>query len=108
MQWRVIFRIIEFSAGSKSDLSRTIGGNEWFVYVFDVGPMFFAIATYHFYHPGRVLRGPDSEYPKMSKEEKAMKKQQKREAKDEKGRQNNGSDLSAEANSMSITFKREC
>jgi hypothetical protein len=53
--------------------------------------MFLALISYHIYHPGRALVGPDSEYPKLSKEEKdsgkeekAAKKEEKRRAKGEK------------------------
>jgi hypothetical protein len=47
--------------------------------------MFLALVTYHLYHPGKVLTGPDSE-PGLTKEEKALKKQHNVEAKKEKRR----------------------
>ncbi|KAK9365329.1 RTA1 like protein-domain-containing protein [Lipomyces kononenkoae] len=70
--WRIIFRIIEFAAGVHSTLNSTLDDNEWFVYVFDIGPMFFALVLYHFYHPGHVLQGPDADYPTRA-QKKAMK-----------------------------------
>jgi hypothetical protein len=48
--------------------------------------MFLALLMYHIYHPGKVLTGPDAEYPRVTKEEKAIKKQQKREDKEGKKR----------------------
>lgn len=43
--------------------------------------MFLALLVFHFYHPGKVLVGPDSEYSKVSKEEKAEMKRVRREEK---------------------------
>jgi hypothetical protein len=48
--------------------------------------MFLALILYHIYHPGRVLVGPDSEYPELSKEEKAARKEEKAARKEEKRR----------------------
>jgi hypothetical protein len=39
------------------------------MYVFDEMPMFFALAVFNIYHPGRVLVGPESEYPKRNSEQ---------------------------------------
>ncbi|KAJ8103684.1 RTA1 like protein-domain-containing protein [Lipomyces tetrasporus] len=80
--WRIIYRIIEFSAGVHSTLNNTLDDNEWFVYVFDIGPMFFALVLYHFYHPARVLQGPDADYPTRA-QRKAMKEEAKREKQQE-------------------------
>jgi hypothetical protein len=41
------------------------------MYVFDEAPMFLALMVFHVYHPGHVLIGPESEYSKPSREDKA-------------------------------------
>jgi len=84
ISFRIIYRIIEFSAGSQSKLSNTISNNEWFAYVFDSMPMFFALALFNVFHPGRTLVGPESEFPKLTKEEKKQKKMEKKLKKIEK------------------------
>jgi hypothetical protein len=43
--------------------------------------MFLALAILNIIHPGRVLQGPDSEFPKVSRQEKKRIKQEKKEAK---------------------------
>jgi hypothetical protein len=47
-----------------------------------MGPMFLALLVFHFYHPGKVLVGPESEYPKITKEEKRQRKEGKRQRKE--------------------------
>ncbi|CEJ57908.1 hypothetical protein PMG11_06585 [Penicillium brasilianum] len=81
ISFRVIFRIIEFAGDNTSKLSRTIDGHEVYVYVFDSMPMFLALIIFNLVHPGKILVGPDAEWPKVSKEEKAAKKRAKKEAK---------------------------
>ena len=83
-QTRIIFRIIEFSAGKGTALTNTIKGNEAFLYCLDVLPMILALASFHVYHPGKVLVGPESEFPKQTKEEKQALKAEKKLAKAEK------------------------
>ncbi|KAK3944815.1 C6 zinc finger domain protein [Diplogelasinospora grovesii] len=58
---RIIFRLFEFSRGD--DVSNPILTNEVFFYLLEAVPMFLAIASFNFIHPGRVLVGPDSEMP---------------------------------------------
>ena len=90
-QFRIVFRIIEFSSGVGTKLELTIDTNEWFLYVFDEMPMFLALVVFLIYHPGRVLKGPDSEFPKLSKEEKLSRKVEKKRIKAEKkGNQSRG------------------
>ena len=67
-QFRIIFRIIEFSAGADSTIHATLDNNEWYMYVFDEAPMFLALAVFNAYHPGRVLAGPGSEFPTRREE----------------------------------------
>jgi hypothetical protein len=54
-----------------SGIHNTLDNNEWYMYVFDEAPMFLALVVFHVYHPGRVLIGPESEYPKLRGEDKA-------------------------------------
>ena len=64
VQIRIIFRIVEFSAGVGSSLSQNISNNEAYMYCFDALPMVLALMTFHLWHPGKVLAGPESEFPK--------------------------------------------
>jgi hypothetical protein len=43
--------------------------------------MFLALLILNIIHPGRLLQGPDSEFPKVSRQEKKRIKQEKKEAK---------------------------
>ncbi|CAK7208048.1 hypothetical protein SEUCBS139899_010882 [Sporothrix eucalyptigena] len=56
---RIIFRIVEYSSGLKS----TIPNHEVFQYCLDTLPMFIAIVMYNVVHPGRIMRGPETEMP---------------------------------------------
>jgi len=76
--FRIIFRILEFASPSDSTLYRTINTHEYFIFVFDSTPMFLALLSFNIFHPGKTLHGPDSEYPKLTKEEKKSAKEQKR------------------------------
>ena len=83
--YRNIYRLIEFSSGVESSITQ----HEWYTYVFDAVPMFFALVAFNAYHPGRVLQGPKSDFSedrKRAKAEKKEKKAAKRQAKDEKQR----------------------
>lgn len=50
---RCVFRIIEYVGGTDGYLY----SHEVFMYIFDAIPMFFVQATFHFYHPGKILAG---------------------------------------------------
>jgi RTA1 like protein len=81
--FRNIYRLIEFSSGVLSNITE----HEWYAYVFDAVPMFFALVAFNIYHPGRILRGPNSDFSEDKKRAKAQKKEKKRlkqEAKAEK------------------------
>lgn len=58
---RIVFRLVEFSNGTTS--SNKILNVEWYQYVFDSVPMFFAGLVLAVCHPGMVLQGKDSEMP---------------------------------------------
>ncbi|OQE39246.1 hypothetical protein PENCOP_c007G07880 [Penicillium coprophilum] len=58
---RIIYRLIEFSAGYHE--SNPIPYHEWYMYVFDGMPMALAILVWNFAPPGAVLQGPDAKMP---------------------------------------------
>jgi hypothetical protein len=65
--------------------------------------MFLALAILNVIHPGRVLQGPDSEFPKVSRQEKKRIKQDKKEAKRaEKERKKRGKNNEGPFESLSI------
>ncbi|KAJ7282298.1 RTA1 like protein-domain-containing protein [Mycena rebaudengoi] len=74
---RIIFRLVEFSSGVRSPITQT----EVPFYALEALPMFIALALWNVWHPGKVLIGPDSEFPKRSRAQKRAEKAQKKEAK---------------------------
>ncbi|KAG0156362.1 hypothetical protein PDIDSM_3540 [Penicillium digitatum] len=58
---RIIYRMIEFSAGYGE--SNPIPYHEWYMYVFDGIPMALAILIWNLAPPGAVLQGPDANIP---------------------------------------------
>jgi len=58
---RIIFRLVEFTAGAEGPIPR----NESFVYALEAFPMLLAITVFAVFHPGRSLVGPESEFSKM-------------------------------------------
>ncbi|KAG9238183.1 RTA1 like protein-domain-containing protein [Amylocarpus encephaloides] len=83
ISFRIIYRIIEFSAGFGSKITREIAQHEAWQYCFDTLPMFLALVAFHVYHPGKVLQGQDSQFP-TRKEKKAIKAEKKEEKKQRK------------------------
>lgn len=74
---RVIFRLIEFSAGTTS--SNPLPYHEVYFYVLEATPMLLAISAFAISHPGRTLVGKDSEIPKaLWRQKRALKKALKR------------------------------
>ena len=63
---RTIFKMVEFSAG----VNGPVPTHEWYLYAFDAAPIFAALCILALIHPGRVLRGPGSEYAKLGKVER--------------------------------------
>ncbi|TVY80781.1 hypothetical protein LSUE1_G003490 [Lachnellula suecica] len=63
--FRILFRIIEFSAGAGTALTAEFSKHEVYQYVFDALPMFLALATMNGLHPGMVLAGEDSKFAKV-------------------------------------------
>lgn len=85
---RIIFRMVEFSSGITSS-KNPIPFHEAYFMCLDALPMFIAIALMNIVHPGRILQGEGSEFPKgptrkEKKEAKRIKKKAKRLAKEEK------------------------
>ncbi|KAL2840670.1 RTA1 like protein-domain-containing protein [Aspergillus pseudoustus] len=76
---RIIFRLAQYARGT--DVNNPALRYEWFEYVWDAAPMFLALVILNLVHPGRVLRGPDSEFPRLSRREKKQLKREKKEAK---------------------------
>jgi hypothetical protein len=58
--------------------------HEFYAYVFDALPMILAPLLLNIVHPGIVLRGPESEFPHLSRKEKKMLKQEKKAAKQQR------------------------
>ncbi|KAF7189394.1 putative lipid transporter atnI [Pseudocercospora fuligena] len=66
---RIIFRLIEYSAGMDS----TIPNHEAYQYVFDSSLMMVALVLYNVWHPGRTMPGREASLPSR-KMRKALKK----------------------------------
>lgn len=100
---RIVYRLIEFAAGLDPD-KNPLPYHEAYFMVLDALPMFVACALLNFVHPGMVLQGEGSEFPKgpsrkekkeakrVKKEEKKAKKQRRKMEKMEKKRGYFGSD----------------
>ncbi|KAJ3949876.1 uncharacterized protein N0V96_001009 [Colletotrichum fioriniae] len=93
---RIIFRLVEFTGGMTPE-ENPIPFTEAYAYALDAFPMMLALLILAIIHPGRVLQGTNSEFPrkgcrqkrKEKKEKKAVKKAAKEErkaAKEEKKR----------------------
>ncbi|KAJ6452268.1 RTA1 domain-containing protein, partial [Mycena sanguinolenta] len=67
---RIIFRLIEFSSGVYSPITM----HEAPFYCLDALPMFSALFLWNIFHPGQVLVGPESEFPKKEKKSKKTEK----------------------------------
>ncbi|KAK9242858.1 RTA1 like protein-domain-containing protein [Lipomyces tetrasporus] len=76
---RIIFRLCQYARGT--DPSNPILTHEAYEYGFDALPMFFALVILNIIHPGRALQGPDSEFPKVTRQEKKRIRKEKKEAK---------------------------
>jgi hypothetical protein len=70
-QIRIVYRLIEFSSGIYSPLTM----HEAPFYCLEATPMFCALLLWNVYHPGQILVGPDSEFPKKVKKSKRGEKE---------------------------------
>ena len=77
---RIIFRLVEFSSGLDPD-KNPIPYHEAYFMVLDAAPMAVAVALLNVVHPGTVLRGEGSEFPRLTRGEKKALKREKKEAK---------------------------
>lgn len=68
---RIVFRLVEFSAGIDESANALIG-TEGYALGLDAVPMMLALLLLAIVHPGFVLKGPDSEFP--SRKEKRLEK----------------------------------
>ncbi|GCB18915.1 sphingoid long-chain base transporter RSB1 [Aspergillus awamori] len=79
---RIIFRLCQYAQGT--DPNNPVLTHEAYEYVFDAVPMFIALALLNVVHPGRVLQGPESEFPRVSRAEKKRLKREKKQLKRER------------------------
>ncbi|PYI01472.1 RTA1 domain protein [Aspergillus sclerotiicarbonarius CBS 121057] len=75
---RIIFRLSQYAQGTSP--SNPVLVHESYEYIFDAVPMFLALGLLNVVHPGRVLQGPESEFPRLSRGEKRMLKEEKKRA----------------------------
>ncbi|KAJ7748794.1 RTA1 like protein-domain-containing protein [Mycena maculata] len=61
---RIVFRLIEFSSGIYSPLTM----HEAPFYCLEATPMFLALLLWNVYHPGQILVGPESEFPRRRRD----------------------------------------
>jgi hypothetical protein len=79
LQMRIIFRLVEFGQGVSS--SNPILTHEGYTFGLDALPMLLATVLLNMVHPGMVLKGPESEFPRLSRKGKKVAKQEKRQGK---------------------------
>lgn len=84
---RIVFRLVEFSAGVGE--SNPLPYHEIYPLVLDASPMLLAMTILSIIHPGMVLKGPQSEFPSR-KEKKQMKMDKKQAKKDMKAAKKSG------------------
>ncbi|KIX99985.1 uncharacterized protein Z520_04623 [Fonsecaea multimorphosa CBS 102226] len=77
---RNIYRLVEFGMGANSPTVT----HEWFAYVFDGVPMFFALVVLNVFYPGKYLQGERSDFSQEDKERKQKKKEDRKERKEMK------------------------
>jgi hypothetical protein len=61
-QVRIVFRFVEFSGGVSA--SNPILSNEAYQLGLDALPMLIALLIMNAVHPGKVLKGPESSFPR--------------------------------------------
>ncbi|CRK13200.1 hypothetical protein BN1723_007992 [Verticillium longisporum] len=76
---RIVFRLYEFKPGS--DFHSEVLTNEYYALGLDALPMLLGLLLLNAVHPGWVLRGLDSELPRVPRREKKEIKRLKKEAK---------------------------
>ncbi|KAM0403994.1 hypothetical protein ACHAQC_001614 [Fusarium culmorum] len=76
---RIVYRLVEFGPGVNAHNTLLI--HEGYPLGLDATPILIALVLLNIMHPGFVLRGPESEFPKSSRKEKKALKEQKKQAK---------------------------
>jgi hypothetical protein len=76
---RIIFRLAEFSGGVS--LSNPVLLSEDYTFCLDGLPMLLALMLLNSMHPGMVLKGQESEFPKLTRKQRKDLKQIKKDAK---------------------------
>ncbi|KAE8453202.1 hypothetical protein EG329_011269 [Mollisiaceae sp. DMI_Dod_QoI] len=85
---RIIFRLVEYAGGIDAGKNK-LPYHEVYFLVLDAAPMFIALVLFNIVHPGMVLKGEGSEFPKglsrkEKREAKRVRKEEKRAAKEAK------------------------
>lgn len=78
---RIVYRLVEFGPGIDSD--NPLLANEAYSLGLDAFPMLLALTLLNIAHPGLVLHGPESEFPRLSRKEKKALKQEKKQRRKE-------------------------
>lgn len=73
---RIVFRFVEFSGGYEH--TNKLVSVEAYLLGLEAAPMLLATIILAVMHPGIVLRGPESEFPKLSRAEKKQRKQERK------------------------------
>lgn len=79
---RIIFRLVELIPGANAD--NPLLTNEIYVFCLDALPVLLGLILLNIIHPGLVLRGPESEFPRVSRADKKKAKAEKKVAKRER------------------------
>ncbi|PWY66716.1 RTA1 domain protein [Aspergillus heteromorphus CBS 117.55] len=83
---RIIYRLAEYADTNTAGTS-ILTTKEAFFYCLECVPIFSAMVIWNIWHPGRLMRGPESEFPKKIKISRKERKRMKRE---EKAQRKNG------------------
>ncbi|KAM0256095.1 hypothetical protein ACHAQJ_005182 [Trichoderma viride] len=75
---RIVYRLVEFTKGLDPSIN-ALPFHEYYFYSLDAFPMMAALLILAVFHPGRVIRGPNSSLRDATREEKKIKKAEKKE-----------------------------
>ncbi|GMF75042.1 unnamed protein product [Aspergillus oryzae] len=82
---RIVYRLIEFANPNQAGKT-VLSTKEAPFYILECVPIFIGMMLWNVLHPGRMMPGPDSEFPKLSRSEKKQMKQEAKEAKKQERR----------------------
>ncbi|MCJ1306384.1 hypothetical protein MMC25_000026 [Agyrium rufum] len=77
---RIIYRLCEFSGGLYSYAPT----HEWLQFTWDALPMLLALAIFNVWHPGTILLGLESDFPRQTRAQKKAAKIEKKELRRQK------------------------